>query len=101
MEGHSVEEYRRVLASQLEEFDKLTQMVNQLLVLARAPKRKRDPLDRSKCGSFRAGRFARRTNGTDRRSKERSFGSANRHRGIIVRGDSATEAERVILQPAG
>jgi len=36
LEARSVEEYRRVLASQLEEFDKLTQMVNQLLVLARA-----------------------------------------------------------------
>ena len=36
LEAHSVEEYRRVLASQLEEFDKLTQMVNQLLILARA-----------------------------------------------------------------
>ena len=36
LEARSVEEYRRVLASQLEEFDKLTQMINQLLVLARA-----------------------------------------------------------------
>lgn len=30
------EDYRRVLASQLEEFDKLTRMINQLLTLARA-----------------------------------------------------------------
>jgi two-component system, OmpR family, sensor kinase len=36
LEAHSVEEYQHVLASQLEEFDKLTQMVNQLLILARA-----------------------------------------------------------------
>jgi heavy metal sensor kinase len=36
LEAHTVEEYQHVLASQLEEFDKLSQMVNQLLVLARA-----------------------------------------------------------------
>ncbi|MGB8590350.1 MAG: heavy metal sensor histidine kinase [Candidatus Acidiferrales bacterium] len=36
LEARSVEEYKRVLASQLEEFDKLTHMINQLLVLARA-----------------------------------------------------------------
>ncbi len=36
LEARSAEEYKRVLASQLEEFNKLTQMVNQLLVLARA-----------------------------------------------------------------
>jgi heavy metal sensor kinase len=36
LEARSVEEYERVLASQLEEFDKLTYMINQLLVLARA-----------------------------------------------------------------
>lgn len=32
----SPEDYRRVLASQLEEFDKLTHMINRLLILARA-----------------------------------------------------------------
>jgi heavy metal sensor kinase len=36
LEARSVEEYKRVLTSQLEEFDKLTHMINQLLVLARA-----------------------------------------------------------------
>jgi heavy metal sensor kinase len=36
LKARSVEEYQHVLASQLEEFDKLTKMVNQLLVLARA-----------------------------------------------------------------
>jgi heavy metal sensor kinase len=36
LQARSVEEYQHVLASQLEEFDKLTKMVNQLLVLARA-----------------------------------------------------------------
>jgi heavy metal sensor kinase len=36
MESRSPEAYRRVLASQLEEFDKLTQLINQLLTLARA-----------------------------------------------------------------
>jgi heavy metal sensor kinase len=36
LEARSVEEYKQVLGSQLEEFDKLTQMINQLLVLARA-----------------------------------------------------------------
>jgi len=36
MENHSPEHYRRVLASQLEEFEKLTRMINQLLTLARA-----------------------------------------------------------------
>jgi signal transduction histidine kinase len=36
LEAHTVEEYQHVLASQLEEFEKLSQMVNQLLVLARA-----------------------------------------------------------------
>jgi len=36
LRAHTAEEYQHVLASQLEEFDKLTQMVNQLLVLARA-----------------------------------------------------------------
>ncbi len=35
IEAQSIEEYKRVLASQLEEFDKLTRMINQLLVLAR------------------------------------------------------------------
>lgn len=36
LEARSAEEYKRVLTSQLEEFDKLTHMINQLLVLARA-----------------------------------------------------------------
>lgn len=36
LRARSAEDYRRVLVSQLEEFDKLTQMVNQLLTLARA-----------------------------------------------------------------
>jgi heavy metal sensor kinase len=36
MEARTPEAYRRVLASQLEEFDKLTQMINRLLTLARA-----------------------------------------------------------------
>src|SRR5215510_1015765 len=36
MQTHSAEHYRRVLASQLEEFEKLTRMINQLLTLARA-----------------------------------------------------------------
>jgi heavy metal sensor kinase len=36
LEGHSVEDYRRLLVSQLEEFDSLTRMINDLLVLANA-----------------------------------------------------------------
>ena len=36
LEARSADEYKRVLSSQLEEFDKLTHMINQLLVLARA-----------------------------------------------------------------
>ncbi len=36
MQSNSPEQYRRVLASQLEEFEKLTKMVNELLTLARA-----------------------------------------------------------------
>jgi len=36
LEGHSVEDYRRLLVSQLEEFDSLTRMINDLLVLASA-----------------------------------------------------------------
>lgn len=36
MQAGSSEQYRRVLASQLEEFEKLTRMINQLLTLARA-----------------------------------------------------------------
>ena len=36
LQAQSVEDYRRLLASQLEEFDKLTRMVNELLTLARA-----------------------------------------------------------------
>ena len=36
LEARSVEEYKHVLASQLEEFDKLSHMINQLLVLANA-----------------------------------------------------------------
>ncbi|HLH30310.1 MAG TPA: ATP-binding protein, partial [Terriglobia bacterium] len=36
MQSSTVEQYRRVLASQLEEFEKLTRMINQLLTLARA-----------------------------------------------------------------
>jgi two-component system OmpR family sensor kinase len=36
MQTHTPEQYRRVLASQLEEFEKLTRMINQLLTLARA-----------------------------------------------------------------
>ena len=36
MQTNSSEQYRRVLASQLEEFEKLTRMINQLLTLARA-----------------------------------------------------------------
>jgi signal transduction histidine kinase len=49
MQSNSAEQYRRVLASQLEEFDKLSRMVNQLLTLARAESGEvaiaRDPLD--------------------------------------------------------
>ncbi|HEY2384815.1 MAG TPA: ATP-binding protein [Terriglobia bacterium] len=36
MESSTAGQYRRVLASQLEEFEKLTRMINQLLTLARA-----------------------------------------------------------------
>src|SRR5262249_54172909 len=36
MQTHSTDQYRRVLASQLEEFERLTRMINQLLTLARA-----------------------------------------------------------------
>jgi heavy metal sensor kinase len=36
LSARSTEDYRRVLASQLEEFDKLSHMVNELLTLARA-----------------------------------------------------------------
>ncbi len=36
MQTNSPEQYRRVLVSQLEEFEKLTRMINQLLTLARA-----------------------------------------------------------------
>lgn len=36
LRARSPQDYRRVLASQLEEFDKLTHMINQLLTLARA-----------------------------------------------------------------
>jgi heavy metal sensor kinase len=36
METNSADQYRRVLASQLEEFERLTRMINQLLTLARA-----------------------------------------------------------------
>lgn len=36
MQANSTEQYRRVLASQLEEFEKLSRMINQLLTLARA-----------------------------------------------------------------
>jgi heavy metal sensor kinase len=36
LEGHSVEDFRRLLVSQLEEFDNLTRMINDLLVLASA-----------------------------------------------------------------
>jgi two-component system, OmpR family, sensor kinase len=36
LQARSVEDYRHVLASQLEEFDKLSHMINQLLVLASA-----------------------------------------------------------------
>src|SRR6266700_4357645 len=36
MQAHSPEHYRRVLSSQLEEFEKLSRMINQLLTLARA-----------------------------------------------------------------
>jgi heavy metal sensor kinase len=36
MQASSTEQYRRVLASQLEEFEKLSRMINQLLTLARA-----------------------------------------------------------------
>ena len=36
MQPHSTDQYRRVLASQLEEFEKLTRMINQLLTLANA-----------------------------------------------------------------
>jgi heavy metal sensor kinase len=36
LEGHSVEDYRQLLVSQLEEFDSLTHMINDLLVLASA-----------------------------------------------------------------
>jgi heavy metal sensor kinase len=36
LQARSVEEYKRVLASQLEEFDKLSHMINQLLILANA-----------------------------------------------------------------
>jgi heavy metal sensor kinase len=36
MQSGTTDQYRRVLASQLEEFEKLTRMINQLLTLARA-----------------------------------------------------------------
>jgi heavy metal sensor kinase len=51
MQSSSPEQYRRVLTSQLEEFEKLTRMINQLLTLARAESGEvaiaRDPVDLS------------------------------------------------------
>jgi heavy metal sensor kinase len=49
MQSSSTDQYRRVLASQLEEFEKLSRMINQLLTLARAEsgdvKIAREPVD--------------------------------------------------------
>ena len=95
LEAHSVEEYRRVLASQLEEFDKLTQMVNQLLILARAEAGEIHWTDQSVDLSALAA-VPRRTDGTHRRREKRSIWKSKSTPGIIVRGDS-NWLERVIL----
>lgn len=94
LEARSVEEYRRVLASQLEEFDKLTQMVNQLLVLARAEAGEIQWTDQSVDLSALAASLAEQM--------EPIAGAKNVHLeaeispGIAVRGDS-NWLERVIL----
>ena len=94
LEAHSVDEYRRVLASQLEEFDKLTQMVNQLLILARAEAGEIHWTDQSVDLSALAASLAEQMEPIATAKKVDLEEQINP--GIIVRGDS-NWLERVIL----
>jgi heavy metal sensor kinase len=94
LEAHSVEEYRRVLASQLEEFDKLTQMVNQLLILARAEAGEIHWTDRSVDLSALAASLAEQMEPIA--AAKNIHLEARTGPGIVVRGDS-NWLERVIL----
>jgi heavy metal sensor kinase len=94
LEAHSVEEYRRVLASQLEEFDKLTQMVNQLLVLACAEAGEIHWIDRSVDLSALADSLVEQMDPIA--AAKNVHLEAQISPGIIVRGDS-NWLERVIL----
>ena len=94
LEAHSGEEYRRVLASQLEEFDKLTQMVNQLLILARAEAGEIHWTDQSVDLSALAVSLAEQMEPIAAAKNIRLEAQINS--GVIVRGDS-NWLERVIL----
>jgi two-component system heavy metal sensor histidine kinase CusS len=56
LEARSAEDYRRVLGSQLEEFDRLSKIINQLLTWFRAEKR--NPAGGIRCRSVISGRFS-------------------------------------------
>jgi len=94
MRHNSAEQYRRVLASQLEEFEKLTRMINQLLTLARAEsgdvKIVKEPVDIS-------GMVRTLTEELEpvAQSKDLSL-SFTCHPNVIVEGDPAW-IERIVL----
>jgi heavy metal sensor kinase len=94
LEAHTVEEYQHVLASQLEEFDKLTQMVNQLLILARAEAGEINWTDQSVDFSALAASLAEQMEPIA--TAKNIHLQAQINSGIIVRGDS-NWLERLIL----
>jgi heavy metal sensor kinase len=94
MQSSSAEQFRRVLASQLEEFEKLTRMINQLLMLARAEsgevKIASEPVNLSAMAQSLAEALEPVAASKDLRL---SWGGAQN---VIVRGDAAW-LERVVL----
>lgn len=94
LQGRSVEEYQRVLASQLEEFDKLAHMINQLLVLANAEAGEIQWTDRSVDLSALATSLVEQLEPVSAAKKIQL--STAMQTGVLVRGD-ASWIERVIL----
>src|SRR6267378_1184835 len=94
MQANSTEQYRRVLVSQLEEFEKLSRMINQLLTLARAESGEvaiaHEPVDISTMTEEVAEQLEPVAS-----SKDVSL-TWNCEKGAMVRGD-ASWIERIVL----
>jgi light-regulated signal transduction histidine kinase (bacteriophytochrome) len=94
MEARSPEDYQRGLASQIEEFDRLTRLINQLLTLARAEAGE-IPLARAPVDLGRARHHCRAIARTGSRARDLTL-TCESDAGVVITGDAGW-LERLLL----